>query len=148
MATFKQKVKSVSLIFAWVWCIALFWNSHCFEWSCGTALFSDGTTQTKTGIETAILIWCRVRQWCYWKWYVGFPDTVLFLFAVFVTDFVCEQSTRVRDLSWPAWLSDLNFQFPVLSRIYGSKQLSAHDYSRTLSSLAFAGTIVGMLSFG
>ncbi|KAF9524855.1 MFS Git1p-related glycerophosphoinositol and glycerophosphocholine permease [Crepidotus variabilis] len=62
--TFKQKLKSVSLIFA-----------------CGTALFSDGTC-------------------------------------------------------------------PLLTRIYGKEALAAHNYSQTLSSLAFAGTIVGMLSFG
>ena len=36
---------------------------------------------------------------------------------------------------------------PVLHRIYG-KQLDAHDYGTTLSSAAFAGTIVGMLVFG
>ena len=36
----------------------------------------------------------------------------------------------------------------MLKRIYGAEALSNHDYSRTLSSLAFAGTIVGMLTFG
>lgn len=36
----------------------------------------------------------------------------------------------------------------LLTRIYGAEALSKHAYSRTLSSLAFAGTIVGMLVFG
>ncbi|TEB27007.1 MFS general substrate transporter [Coprinellus micaceus] len=36
----------------------------------------------------------------------------------------------------------------VLTRIYGPEALSKHAYSRTLSSLAFAGTVVGMLLFG
>lgn len=36
----------------------------------------------------------------------------------------------------------------VLTRIYGKAALDNHSYSRTLSSLAFAGTIVGMLLFG
>lgn len=36
----------------------------------------------------------------------------------------------------------------VLTRIYGKAALEDHAYSRTLSSLAFAGTIVGMLLFG
>lgn len=36
----------------------------------------------------------------------------------------------------------------VLTRIYGKAAVSHHNYSTTLSSVAFAGTIVGMLSFG
>ncbi|EFI27912.1 glycerophosphodiester transporter [Coprinopsis cinerea okayama7 len=36
----------------------------------------------------------------------------------------------------------------LLTRIYGAEALANHAYSRTLSSLAFAGTIVGMLLFG
>jgi len=36
----------------------------------------------------------------------------------------------------------------VLSRIYGADELAHHNYSRILSSVAFAGTIVGMLTFG
>ncbi|KAH7927907.1 MFS general substrate transporter [Leucogyrophana mollusca] len=36
----------------------------------------------------------------------------------------------------------------VLTRIYGAPALAANNYSNTLSSLAFAGTVVGMLSFG
>ena len=36
----------------------------------------------------------------------------------------------------------------VLSRIYGADELAHHNYSRILTSVAFAGTIVGMLTFG
>jgi len=36
----------------------------------------------------------------------------------------------------------------LLRRIYGTAAVDAHNYSTTLSSLAFAGTIVGMLTFG
>ncbi|KZT29812.1 MFS Git1p-related glycerophosphoinositol and glycerophosphocholine permease [Neolentinus lepideus HHB14362 ss-1] len=36
----------------------------------------------------------------------------------------------------------------LLTRIYGKAEVSKHNYSTTLSSLAFAGTIVGMLTFG
>jgi hypothetical protein len=36
----------------------------------------------------------------------------------------------------------------VLTRVYGPAQLKKHAYSRTLSSLGFAGTVVGMLVFG
>jgi hypothetical protein len=36
----------------------------------------------------------------------------------------------------------------VLKRVYGTAALSAHNYSTTLSSVGFAGTIVGMLVFG
>ncbi|KAF8640266.1 hypothetical protein AX16_010161 [Volvariella volvacea WC 439] len=36
----------------------------------------------------------------------------------------------------------------LLNRIYGSEVLSNHNYGTTLSSLAFAGTIVGMVLFG
>ncbi|KAH9481417.1 Glycerophosphocholine permease GIT4 [Psilocybe cubensis] len=36
----------------------------------------------------------------------------------------------------------------VLTRVYGAEALSHHNYSRTLSSLGFAGTVVGMLVFG
>ncbi|KJA19447.1 hypothetical protein HYPSUDRAFT_204509 [Hypholoma sublateritium FD-334 SS-4] len=36
----------------------------------------------------------------------------------------------------------------LLTRVYGSAKLSQHNYSRTLSSLGFAGTVVGMLVFG
>jgi len=35
-----------------------------------------------------------------------------------------------------------------LTRIYGADRVDAHNYSTVLSSLAFAGTIVGMLTFG
>ncbi|KAF9048617.1 glycerophosphodiester transporter [Panaeolus papilionaceus] len=72
MSTFKERVKSVSLIFA-----------------CGTALFSDG----------------------YANGVIGNVNT-------------------------------------VLRRVYGADALAAHNYGTTLSSLGFAGTVVGMLSFG
>ncbi|OCB89420.1 MFS Git1p-related glycerophosphoinositol and glycerophosphocholine permease [Sanghuangporus baumii] len=36
----------------------------------------------------------------------------------------------------------------LLDRIYGTDAVSAHNYSKTISSLAFAGTVVGMLTFG
>ncbi|KAI0346089.1 MFS Git1p-related glycerophosphoinositol and glycerophosphocholine permease [Trametopsis cervina] len=36
----------------------------------------------------------------------------------------------------------------LLTRIYGSAAIKNHNYSTTLSSVAFAGTIVGMLTFG
>ncbi|GLB40465.1 putative sugar (and other) transporter [Lyophyllum shimeji] len=36
----------------------------------------------------------------------------------------------------------------LLKRVYGAKVLAAHNYSTVLSSVAFAGTIVGMLVFG
>ncbi|KAF8887377.1 major facilitator superfamily domain-containing protein [Infundibulicybe gibba] len=36
----------------------------------------------------------------------------------------------------------------LLTRIYGAEALAAHNYSRTLTSLGFAGTVVGMLTFG
>ena len=35
-----------------------------------------------------------------------------------------------------------------MTRIYGKAEVDAHNYSNVLSSLAFAGTVVGMLSFG
>lgn len=70
--TFKERLKTVSLIFA-----------------CGTALFSDG----------------------YANGVIGSVNT-------------------------------------LLSRIYGADELAHHNYSRILSSVAFAGTIVGMLTFG
>ena len=38
--------------------------------------------------------------------------------------------------------------FTVLKRVYGKEALSAHNYSTVLSSLGFAGTVVGMLIFG
>jgi MFS family permease len=70
--TLKEKIKSVSLIFA-----------------CGTALFSDG----------------------YANGVIGNVNT-------------------------------------LLTRVYGSAELGKHNYSRTLTSLGFAGTVVGMLVFG
>ncbi|KAF9466551.1 putative metabolite transporter [Collybia nuda] len=36
----------------------------------------------------------------------------------------------------------------LLTRVYGKEALANHNYSTTLSSLGFAGTVVGMLSFG
>ncbi|KAI0955810.1 hypothetical protein AcV7_006378 [Taiwanofungus camphoratus] len=36
----------------------------------------------------------------------------------------------------------------LLSRTYGKKAVSAHNYSKVVSSVAFAGTVVGMLVFG
>lgn len=36
----------------------------------------------------------------------------------------------------------------LLTRIYGKAAITHHNYSTTLSSVAFAGTIVGMLTFG
>ncbi|KAF9038118.1 putative metabolite transporter [Panaeolus papilionaceus] len=36
----------------------------------------------------------------------------------------------------------------ILRRVYGADALAAHNYGTTLSSLGFAGTVVGMLTFG
>ena len=36
----------------------------------------------------------------------------------------------------------------MLRRIYGKERIDAHNYGTTLASVAFAGTIVGMLVFG
>nr|BAB43911.1 probable metabolite transporter [Pholiota nameko] len=36
----------------------------------------------------------------------------------------------------------------LLTRVYGADKLDQHNYSRTLSSFGFAGTVVGMLVFG
>jgi len=36
----------------------------------------------------------------------------------------------------------------LLKRVYGKEALAAHNYSTVLSSVGFAGTIVGMLTFG
>ncbi|KAI5120117.1 hypothetical protein M0805_002201 [Coniferiporia weirii] len=36
----------------------------------------------------------------------------------------------------------------ILKRIYGSAEVTAHNYTTVLSSVVFAGTIVGMLTFG
>ena len=38
--------------------------------------------------------------------------------------------------------------FTVLTRIYGKEAINGHNYSKTLTSVAFAGTVVGMLVFG
>ncbi|KAL0954582.1 hypothetical protein HGRIS_003542 [Hohenbuehelia grisea] len=38
--------------------------------------------------------------------------------------------------------------FTILTRIYGKERLAEHDFSRILSSLLFAGTVVGMVVFG
>lgn len=43
---------------------------------------------------------------------------------------------------------ETNFSELVLRRIYGDEAVDSHNYSTTLSSVAFAGTIVGMLVFG
>jgi MFS family permease len=42
----------------------------------------------------------------------------------------------------------LLFLRPVLNEIYPGQFKKHHTYSRTLSSLTFAGTLVGMLAFG
>ena len=36
----------------------------------------------------------------------------------------------------------------MLKRIYGKERIDNHNYGTTLASVAFAGTIVGMLVFG
>ncbi|ETW82848.1 major facilitator superfamily [Heterobasidion irregulare TC 32-1] len=36
----------------------------------------------------------------------------------------------------------------LLTRIYGKEAINGHNYSKTLTSVAFAGTVVGMLVFG
>ncbi|TFK75122.1 MFS Git1p-related glycerophosphoinositol and glycerophosphocholine permease [Pluteus cervinus] len=71
-STFKERLRSVSLIFA-----------------CGTALFSDGYANNIIGSVNTLLL-----------------------------------------------------------RIYGADAVGKHNYSTTLASLAFAGTIVGMVTFG
>jgi len=42
-------------------------------------------------------------------------------------------------------LSNVNV---ILKRVYGSENVTAHNYTNILNSVVFAGTIVGMLSFG
>ncbi len=44
-------------------------------------------------------------------------------------------------------LRSLPFFLAVLKRIYGPEKITA-NYSNTISSVAFAGTVVGMLVFG
>lgn len=36
----------------------------------------------------------------------------------------------------------------MLKRVYGTENVTAHNYSNVINSLAFAGTVVGMLTFG
>ena len=36
----------------------------------------------------------------------------------------------------------------MLKRVYGAAALEHNNYSNTISSVAFAGTVVGMLTFG
>ena len=42
----------------------------------------------------------------------------------------------------------IHFLSKVLKRTYGDNAVKAHNYSTILSSLTFAGTVVGMLIFG
>lgn len=42
----------------------------------------------------------------------------------------------------------LNEQCLVLTRIYGAAAVDAHNYANVINSMAFAGTVVGMLTFG
>ncbi|PPQ76968.1 hypothetical protein CVT26_007840 [Gymnopilus dilepis] len=92
--------------------------------ACGTALFADGYANGVIGSGTLVS-----QRW---------KDNIIDLLF---------QSTPVRNLKLPIRCFKLN-QSPVLTRIYGADALSHHMYSRTLSSLAFFGEIVGMLSFG
>ncbi|PPQ97347.1 hypothetical protein CVT26_006581 [Gymnopilus dilepis] len=56
-------------------------------------------------------------------------------------------NTRTFLLNPPGKSFENNF-LSVLTRIYGQGELSNHKYSRTLSSVAFVGAVVGMLIFG
>ena len=51
----------------------------------------------------------------------------------------------IRRAMWPKKL--IWFILIVLKRVYGTSQITA-NYSTTLSSLTFAGTVFGMLVFG
>ena len=50
--------------------------------------------------------------------------------------------------SYHSYYFGIHIVLQVLIRIYGKDEISKHDYSNTLTSVAFAGTIVGMLTFG
>lgn len=47
---------------------------------------------------------------------------------------------------WTGWCAESSPA--VLKRIYGAEAVEHNNYATTLASVAFAGTIVGMLSFG
>lgn len=58
------------------------------------------------------------------------------------------QSTLVRSVPPTSSRPLVDRGRAVLRRIYGAENVNKHNYATTLSSLAFAGTVVGMLTFG
>ena len=70
---------------------------------------------------------------------------LLTLSSDYNSEYLCVPSSLMY--GYPDSVSGLRMS-AVLTRIYGKAALEDHAYSRTLSSLAFAGTIVGMLLFG
>lgn len=68
--------------------------------------------------------------------------------SLLVVSFPSLQSTRVRLNSSDARRYIRTETITVLTRIYGKEALAHHNYSTTINSLSFAGTVVGMLLFG
>ena len=155
MPTFKEKVKSVSLIFAcvfrplrlplvlsssYLFISVKLWNGPLFWWYDVNWVFFGNFVLTSSGYANGVIGSGMFSRSSIWHYFYGPNDNNR-----------DPKWTLVRDIygTWPFWLGfNDDVCVKVLSRIYGAQQLKQNNYSRTLSSLAFAGTIVGMLSFG
>lgn len=126
--SFGDRLKSVSLIFASVLLRTPFFltmlNLPYLPASCGTALFSDGYANGVLGSGESPL--------------TSSPSPLTHpSFPVNTRMHLRERTTANDTDTWT-----------VLKRVYGADALSSHNYSRTVNSLIFAGTIVGMVLFG
>ena len=75
---------------------------------------------------------------------------VYFVFSTLLSRLTYGPSVSVNTRAYIASIIVSTAAYPtaVLKRVYGTAETSKHNYSTTLSSLAFAGTVVGMLTFG
>lgn len=125
----------VSLIFAFVFLYRPPSISLISSNSCGTALFSDGTYSTYLHLSCALRSFiARLLQHCHWNGYV------LLSCIAYALSMSCHSQH-----AWGTCLLSIFFwsltSFTVLKTIYGSEALTAHNYSSTLNSVSFAGSV-------
>lgn len=151
----KKGLSQVSLIFAYVLRPRAGVHAtdvHIRFFSCGTALFSDGQHPP---LNACFLYPHSLLQGTP----MGSSEVVCVLGPVVKTfadahAIVCSEHTLVPVSAVFFYQPLLSVQaLPthtslVLKRTYGADEVSKHNYSNIVNSTAFAGTIVGMLTFG
>ena len=149
--SFKERLRRVSLIFAWVTCYRILCRVHpgmtpFLPLAAGLRYSLTVSSKTISKFQEAITDLIKVM-----------PMVSSRLVSILMVSLGVQpiahfyrkvNTSELSLLAWIAWnASGWSQHRAVLTRIYGSR-LEEHNYGTTVRSVAFAGTVVGMVIFG